>query len=731
MVTQDLYCVKCGKKFTDAWCKPCQINDLEKNFTNWTSGNEKINNLIQGMQLKIKNYNDIIVEWIPYDQLNDIKELGKDELTTIYSAMWKDGLLKYDRNKYEYSRNQNIRVSLKLYKSQNITNEFLNEVEIYFNRNHLYGISQNPYTKCYIILFLYGVYCDKCGESFIDTYSRWCKWCKPCQINDLKKNFTNWSSGNEKIDNLIQERQLKINSHNDIIAEWIPYDQFNYMKELEKDEFATIYFAIWKDGPLQYDTNKHNYSRKRSKKVNLKLYNSQNSINGFLNEVNSNELEIYGISQNSDTKNYILVLQNVYCDKCGKVFTDKWCEPCQINELLENNLMKLTSKNEKIVNLIRKMQSKIKSYNDIVFEWIPYNQFDEIKEIGKGGFAIVYSAMWKDGPLHYNTEEHNYTRNQNKVVALKCLYNSQNITSELLNEVELYSIKNHENYYEENKILKIYGISQNPDTKEYIIVLDYAKGGNFNYWMNKNFNNLEWPKKVTILYNISMGLKELHQKKMVHRDFHTGNILLNTAGVTNNMDDSVIHISDMGLCGDASNTNQNNIYGVIPYVAPEVLKGEPYTQAADIYSFGMIMYFVATGKQPFADRAHDEYLVLNICNGIRPEINVPIAPKYYIDLMKKCLDSNPYNRPKASEILKLIHLFIDLYKYDGSNFNYQIAKEFKEAEEYRRSHLSSFNKENTHPQAIYESRLLNPFTKKLQKYDNIDNNTVEIIDFTK
>ncbi|CAB5374294.1 unnamed protein product [Rhizophagus irregularis] len=99
------------------------------------------------------------------------------------------------------------------------------------------------------------------------------------------------------------------------------------------------------------------------------------------------------------------------------------------------------------------------------------------------------------------------------------------------------------------------------------------------------------------------------------------------------MDDNVIHISDMGLCEDASNTNQNNIYGVIPYIAPEVLKGESYTQAADIYSFGMIMYFVATGKQPFADRAHDEYLVLNICNGIRPEINVPIAPKYYIDLI--------------------------------------------------------------------------------------------------
>ena len=50
----------------------------------------------------------------------------------------------------------------------------------------------------------------------------------------------------------------------------------------------------------------------------------------------------------------------------------------------------------------------------------------------------------------------------------------------------------------------------------------------------------------------------------------------------------------------------------MPYVAPEVLRGKPYTQAADTYSFGMVMYFVATGKQPFADRTHDQYLALDI-----------------------------------------------------------------------------------------------------------------------
>ena len=47
------------------------------------------------------------------------------------------------------------------------------------------------------------------------------------------------------------------------------------------------------------------------------------------------------------------------------------------------------------------MQLKINNPNDTVFEWISCNQFNIIKEIGKGGFATVYSAIWKNGPLRY------------------------------------------------------------------------------------------------------------------------------------------------------------------------------------------------------------------------------------------------------------------------------------------------------------------------------------------
>src|SRR5436190_12545191 len=128
----------------------------------------------------------------------------------------------------------------------------------------------------------------------------------------------------------------------------------------------------------------------------------------------------------------------------------------------------------------------------------------------------------------------------------------------------------------------------------------------------------------------------------------------------------------------------------MPYVDPEVLRREPYTQAADIYSFGMIMYFIATGRQPFSNFAHDELLAIDICKGIRPaEISEPEAPKCYVDLMKRCWDSNPDKRPKATEICELIDLFHSSYIYNELDFkryiksekeqqHYEIERQFKE-----------------------------------------------------
>ncbi|GBC10392.1 hypothetical protein RclHR1_00960009 [Rhizophagus clarus] len=130
----------------------------------------------------------------------------------------------------------------------------------------------------------------------------------------------------------------------------------------------------------------------------------------------------------------------------------------------------------------------------------------------------------------------------------------------------------------------------------------------------------------------------------------------------------------------------------------------------------MIMYFVATGRQPFYNRAHDHELALDICKGVRPEINESEAPKCYIDLMKKCWDLNPNNRPYIDEVDELITSF---HKSSGVDIfiveNEEIEMQFKEAEEYRKANLSCVKNYQaaTHPQAIYTSRLLNPFTDYL------------------
>ena len=126
-------CEKCAEQYIDRdtanikWCKLCQINYFKRNFTNWTSGNEKIDN-VKEMQLKIDKYNDILFEWIPYNQFSDIKEISRGGFSTVYSAIWKDGLLEWNYDD-KYTRSSNFKVALKcLHNSQNITNEFLNEV---------------------------------------------------------------------------------------------------------------------------------------------------------------------------------------------------------------------------------------------------------------------------------------------------------------------------------------------------------------------------------------------------------------------------------------------------------------------------------------------------------------------------------------------------------------------------------------------------------------------------
>jgi hypothetical protein len=128
LVLQDDYCEECGEKYTEIgykWCKPCQMNHLEKIFANWTSDNKEIDDFIQEMQLKINKPEDRVFEWISYGQLNDIKKTGNK----VCSALWEDGPLIYDLNEKKWARKQAKEVILKfLCNSQSMIGELLNKV---------------------------------------------------------------------------------------------------------------------------------------------------------------------------------------------------------------------------------------------------------------------------------------------------------------------------------------------------------------------------------------------------------------------------------------------------------------------------------------------------------------------------------------------------------------------------------------------------------------------------
>ena len=122
-----------------------------------------------------------------------------------------------------------------------------------------------------------------------------------------------------------------------------------------------------------------------------------------------------------------------------------------------------------------------------------------------------------------------------------------------------------------------------PETQEFMMIMQFADQGNLRHVLSSNFNNILWKNKINLLWNLAMDLKNLHKLGYSHKDFHSGNILKES-------EKDYSFISDFGLSGPPNEQKSDDkICGVLPYIAPEVLNGEPYTLSSDIYSFGSVL----------------------------------------------------------------------------------------------------------------------------------------------
>ncbi|CAG8579882.1 10342_t:CDS:2, partial [Dentiscutata heterogama] len=328
------------------------------------------------------------------------------------------------------------------------------------------------------------------------------------------------------------------------------------------------------------------------------------------------------------------------CSNCNYPFAFlKWCMHCDRNQFKKQYENKSwTSGNVLIDNLILDSQLSIKYPNGYI-QWIPYEQFTNIEFKANGGFGTVYKANWVEGFGVWDYALGKRDRQNNTPVALKELKSSENMGEDFSKEIGAY-IKS-----SSSTVLRCYGISKNPKTKNFVMVLTYAHGGDLRNYLMLRSKNLNWVDRLDILRHILFGLKDIHSKGLVHHDLHPGNLLHFRR---------TISISDLGLCGPVNTDAYGSQYGVLSFTAPEVLFKRPYTQAADIYSIGMIMWSLTSGKQPFYDIADHGALAFDICyNNFRPNV-VKGTPPVYEEWMRKCWHADPDKRPTVNELYDVV-----------------------------------------------------------------------------
>ncbi|RIB13981.1 kinase-like domain-containing protein [Gigaspora rosea] len=513
--------------------------------------------------------------------------------------------------------------------------EFIDYVQLNNGELKVYGLTQNISTNKYMLVFdefglkrdINNGICANCHR--YNTSRVWCQRCDP------QKTTQGWTSGNKDIDDCIKEFQLKATNYKDVI-EWIPFNRLDNIQKIG-DRFS----AIWLDGTRAACVDeygyKYEYTRSRilSPKVELKILDdSQNSLclpnrfKDFMQSKNS-KVEVFELTQNTTTNDYMLV----YDEFCSKpIIFDKKCANCNLYNTSPawcrtcdplKNIEGWTSGNKDIDIYIKEFPLKVTKYQDVI-EWIPFNRLDNVQKIGEGGFGSVFSATWLDGK---------------RIVT--------------------------------GGFLKNYKQSRTPS---YIVALKTLPGIQKNFlkekFLSSNFRELNWKIKLKQLVDISENLIKIHKAKYFHGDFHSGNILLNQS--ING--DLISYISDLGLSrnNDEPDTD-DSIYGVLPYVAPEVLNKQPYTSEADVYSFGIIMAEMSIGKSPHYDVEYDEILAIQICiNGLRPEF-AEGTPECYIKLANQCMDADPSNRPSASYIYSELSKWYKIVDCSAANDDIELA----------------------------------------------------------
>jgi len=204
------------------------------------------------------------------------------------------------------------------------------------------------------------------------------------------------------------------------------------------------------------------------------------------------------------------------------------------------------------------------------------SHFELLEPLGSGGTAVVYKAL--DLRL-------------GRTVALKFLASGMETNEEarlrFLVEARAISALDHPN------VCTLYEIGETDDGRMFL-AMAYVEGGTLRDRLAQGL--LEPLEAALLAAQVAEGLGAAHARGIVHRDIKPGNLLLG---------DGLVRIADFGVArleGQASITRDGQTVGTWAYMAPEQLRGEEVTPAADLWSLGIVLYEAITGRRPFRGR---------------------------------------------------------------------------------------------------------------------------------
>ena len=253
-------------------------------------------------------------------------------------------------------------------------------------------------------------------------------------------------------------------------------------------------------------------------------------------------------------------------------------------------------------------------------------RYEIVKELGIGGMGRIYQAL---------------DRELEETVALKVLRAGDaegRQVERFLREIKMTRRISHPN------VVKVFDLGSWKEHK--YITMEYIDGVNLEQWVRLQ-SRLDLKEAVRLLAEVARGLESAHALGIVHRDIKPQNILL--------QDGKIPKILDFGIARGSGGTDMTTtgfVMGSPKYMSPEQVQAMPLDNRTDIYSMGVLMYFVFTGREPFLGDTPSVIAYKHIGEAPRPpkEVNAAI-PGWLNDIILKSLSKDREQRYASAEQL--------------------------------------------------------------------------------